>query len=758
MTAVPEPAALAGKNLGQSALIWASLHWPVFPIVPRGKTPYATGEFCGRTDQHACGFHCATTALGDIQAWWAAHPDSNIGVTSPDAFIVDEDRIGALVEGGVHLPKCPWATTGRAGGGRHFFLQAPQDWAGLKGDAVKVSYKIAGVEVKGFDKGYVVAAPSIHASGATYTVQAGGTVPEVSATVMGQLVDVTSTSPVTTTVLKVTAGMYEMPAVVTNRYDEIVKYTAHLYNRRFEVAEMWPLVIDLLAPRFSPKLTQREVKDRFDRATKDMAKSLGPPRSTPGAPPPPLSLDDSPLTEFDSVPVEWLWQSWLPKGVVTLMDGNPGVSKSTVVADLIARLTTGREWPDGSPGGPVQRAMWITTEDDPGRVLRPRIEAAGGDASLVRFVTSEVVFPQAATAFQELLVERSNEPLGLGLVVLDPLFSHIDAKVKSIADADMRQGVMNPLNRAAEAARLSILVVRHFNKDTAASALNRGAGSLGGIVGAARAVWSATLDPEDDTLETKAVGVAKLNYAKAPPALRYRVVDRLPPGWVTGSVSGIEWIGPAAVSIGVMMTETGGVGDAVAGLSEILAGGPIAAAAVKNAMRSRGFGRDAVNSACARLRVVKRKAGMGGGWEWSLPEEAGRHEDAEDADFSDGPASSKDTEEAEEAGHGSDPSSSKKTPKDTGLSRATLHTSSASSKDTGVGRPASSKDTEDAGNGAPPARAGAREGQPDLRVVPAPQVGWVEPCLWYEAHKEKHRLTPDGWTCDACYPVKEIHA
>jgi hypothetical protein len=71
--------------------------------------------------------------------------------------------------------------------------------------------------------------------------------------------------------------------------------------------------------------------------------------------------------------------------------------------------------------------MWITTEDDPGRVLRPRIEAAGGDPSLVRFVTGEVVFPSGAIAFRELVVRRASEPLGLAMVVLDPLFSHIDA-------------------------------------------------------------------------------------------------------------------------------------------------------------------------------------------------------------------------------------------------------------------------------------------------------------------------------------------
>ena len=171
----------------------------------------------------------------------------------------------------------------------------------------------------------------------------------------------------------------------------------------------------------------------------------------------------------------------------------------------------------------------------------------------MRFVKGEVVFPSGKAAFADLVVRRASEPAGLALVILDPLFSHIDATVRTIADAEMRKGVMNPLTAAAEAAGVAILVVRHFSKDATASAVNRGAGSLGGIVGAARALWTVVADPEDESGETKVVGVSKLNYARAHKALRYHVVDRVPPGWVAGSVSGIEWLGEATTSIETML-------------------------------------------------------------------------------------------------------------------------------------------------------------------------------------------------------------
>ena len=739
---VPVPAELMSMSLGQAAIAWAGMGWQVFPIVPRGKTPYGHGQFCGRAEPHDCGFHCATTDPDQLAGWWSDHPDSNIGITARDATVVDEDRIGALLAAGVSLPKCPWAVTGRAAGGRHFFLRAPAAWRGLDGDNVKTTYRVAAVEVKGFDKGYVVAAPSIHETGTRYELRMGGYVPEIPMRALEALVETTEVMrPGSLNGSSITFSEgYGLPDSVDEggRYKAIVRYVAHLYNRGFSIDEMWPLVVSQLAPRFHKRLPDRDLRDRFDRATKDLGQHLGAPRNAPAAPTGPLL--DAALTEFDSRPVEWLWPSWLPRGVVTLMDGNPGVSKSTLVADLVARITTGRDWPDDSPGlGPPGRAMWITTEDDPGRVLRPRIEAAGGDAALVRFVTSEVVLPDVADAFRELLVARASEPLGLAIAILDPLFSHISAKVKSIADAEMRQNVMNPLSAAAEASGISILVVRHFSKDTAASAINRGAGSLGGIVGAARALWTVIHDPDDETGDTKVVGVSKLNYARLPVPRRYRIEDRVPPGWVTGSVSGITWLGEAPVSIDVLIAGSSSP-DATQALEDVLSDGSVTAKSAENQMKARGFTVNQTRTARIRLGIKPVKSSMAGGWTWALPTTSEPiFEDAEDAEgvvsasepiFEDGttdsdPSSRARTRAQRPGRDSSDPSSD----------------SSTSSKVLKMGAAAPS-------SGA----ARVREAGPVLTVVQDASRTGVD-CRSYVAHQSEHYRATDGvWRCRICTP------
>ncbi len=685
------------------------------------------------------GFKNATTRPDWIRRQLEAPAAGNYGLVWPAdtaervvVFDLDDgggaerpwrDRMLDLVA--VHGPLPATKTTATPSGGRHAFYRWPADVPVPAGD------ELFGFTVRWPGRGYLVG-PGSRIGDREYTA---GLVTEI-APLPARWVDAalaerraTPRQSATGEAITVTPG-FSLPDRIPSgrRYAAVRDYVASRYNAGLGLDELWDLVRTQVAPRFEAAKTDTELRADFDRVTAKIAERLGAPahggRQADVAAAL-VELEDAPLTEFASEPVRWLWDAWLPRGVVTLMDGNPGVSKSTLVADLVARITTGRGWPDGSPGaGRAARAMWITTEDDPGRVLRPRVEAAGGDAGLVRFVKGEVVFPSGAGPFTDLVVRRAAEAEGLALVILDPLFSHIDATVRTIADAEMRKGVMNPLTAAAEAAGVAILVVRHFSKDATASAINRGAGSLGGIVGAARALWTVVPDPEDESGEAKVVGVSKLNYARAHRALRYRVVDRVPPGWLSGSVSGIEWLGEASSSIEAMLSAGPRSLEAARALEEILADGPVAASAAEQRMRARSFGAAAIKGAKARLRVVSAKTSMTGGWTWSLP----RPEGDDGADPFQGAEGDAPTPSAPSAARA-----------DARAGRDSSSTPSSSSKG-----PKASKGTA--------LPAGAREEAPVLRVLPADPTGWAKPCLWYRDHQAKHRWTPSGWTCDACHP------
>ncbi|GAJ18823.1 unnamed protein product, partial [marine sediment metagenome] len=52
------------------------------------------------------------------------------------------------------------------------------------------------------------------------------------------------------------------------------------------------------------------------------------------------------LSDIEPVPVQWLWFPRFALGKVSLLVGNPGVGKSFMSLDAVARISTGDLWPD----------------------------------------------------------------------------------------------------------------------------------------------------------------------------------------------------------------------------------------------------------------------------------------------------------------------------------------------------------------------------------------------------------------------------
>jgi AAA domain len=94
------------------------------------------------------------------------------------------------------------------------------------------------------------------------------------------------------------------------------------------------------------------------------------------------------LTDLDGEPEadDWLWEGYLPLGALELMTGIPGVGKSLVQCDLIATITTGRPWPDGSPGPQPGNVIILTAEDRIADYKR-RLAAAGANRSKVKILS-----------------------------------------------------------------------------------------------------------------------------------------------------------------------------------------------------------------------------------------------------------------------------------------------------------------------------------------------------------------------------------
>lgn len=147
-----------GDTLG-AALTYAGRGWHVFPV--RQKEPLTTH-----------GFKDASADEDEIRAWWNTYRDAGVAIATgavSGLVVLDEDTpkggAGALVELEQRIGKLPKTyTVLTGGGGRHYYFSHPGGIvpcsAGKLGD---------GLDVRA-DGGYVVAAPSSHASGRPYKV------------------------------------------------------------------------------------------------------------------------------------------------------------------------------------------------------------------------------------------------------------------------------------------------------------------------------------------------------------------------------------------------------------------------------------------------------------------------------------------------------------------------------------------------------------------------------------------------------------
>jgi hypothetical protein len=141
-----------------AALAWLDRGFAVFPLKPRGKVPL------GSLVPH--GLKEASRDPAVIRDWWRREPKANIGiVTGGGHFVLDLDDAGAVswFANACGRHGAPKTLTTRTSRGLHVFFACGAEVPNSTGRLAP------GVDVRG-KGGYVVAAPSVHPSGAVYTI------------------------------------------------------------------------------------------------------------------------------------------------------------------------------------------------------------------------------------------------------------------------------------------------------------------------------------------------------------------------------------------------------------------------------------------------------------------------------------------------------------------------------------------------------------------------------------------------------------
>lgn len=324
-------------------------------------------------------------------------------------------------------------------------------------------------------------------------------------------------------------------------------------------------------------------------------------------------MDNQLLTLYSdvkSVPVRWLWYPYIPVGKITLLQGDPGDGKSTMMMNIIAELSKGGATPDGQAFGRPHKIIYQCSEDGAADTIKPRLEDSGADCRNIAFINEEVY--DGLTLDDERIREAiiSFRPQ---LVVIDPIQSYIGS------DSDLQIAVrarklMRRISMWASTYECAIVLIGHLSKKERSKELYRGLGSID-VVASARSVLQVERDEADE--EIRIVKQIKNSLAPKGEDLMFEIRPL-----------GFRWIEQERASLGAPIQRDSEIAMelpknkhelAAILIKRLLANGPVESTEIKKMMGQYRIGEKTMNEVKADLGIKPyRKMRR---WYWALPEQ-----------------------------------------------------------------------------------------------------------------------------------------
>ena len=342
------------------------------------------------------------------------------------------------------------------------------------------------------------------------------------------------------------------------------------------------------------------------------------------------------LINMDSVEVEqieWLLYPFIPYGKVTIIQGDPGEGKTTMVLQIIAKLTrgepifpvtdttmktkekrsdevdSGNDGLDGEDNMQEQSSMspvnviYQTAEDGLGDTIKPRLLAAGADCSKVMVIDdSDQPLTMADVRLEEAIVQTKEK-----MVVLDPIQGFLGANVDMHRANEIRP-LMKRIAVLAEKYHCAVILIGHMNKNSNGKSSYRGLGSID-FQAAARSVLIVGRVKEEP--EVRVVCHTKSSLAPEGTSVAFRLDKN----------NGFEWIGEYDISADELLNGDGRgqkSQKAKEFLLEILANGGMAQKKIAEEAEGRGIKGKMLWNAKRELEIDSVKRGKQ--WYWMLPE------------------------------------------------------------------------------------------------------------------------------------------
>lgn len=311
--------------------------------------------------------------------------------------------------------------------------------------------------------------------------------------------------------------------------------------------------------------------------------------------------------------IDWLLYPFIPFGKVTIVQGDPGEGKTTMVLQIIAKLTKGEgvlpvdentETKEKITATEPVNVIYQTAEDGLGDTIKPRLLAAGADCSRVLVIDDN----EQALTMMDARLEEAIIQTKARLVVLDPIQGFLGADVDMHRANEIRP-LMKRMAVLAEKHHCAIVLIGHMNKNSNGKSSYRGLGSID-FQAAARSVLIVGRVKDDP--EIRVVCHVKSSLAPEGKSIAFRLDKE----------TGFKWMGEYDISADDLLSgdSRGRKGrEAKEFLIEILSDGAMEQAKIAEEAEHRGIKSKTMWNAKKELKIESVK--IGSQWFWMLPEE-----------------------------------------------------------------------------------------------------------------------------------------
>ena len=292
------------------------------------------------------------------------------------------------------------------------------------------------------------------------------------------------------------------------------------------------------------------------------------------------------MQDIEVEDIEWLIYPFIPYGKITIIQGDPGEGKTTLVLQIIARLTKGEAIINEKAKQPIN-VIYQTAEDGLGDTIKPRLLSADADCSKVLVIDDK----DTPLTMRDVRLEQAIVETKAKLVVLDPIQGFLGADV-DMHRANKIRPVMKHIAELADKYKCAIILIGHMNKCSMGKSTYRGLGSID-FQAAARSVLIGRIKDEP---EIRVVCQTKSSLAPEAKSIAFRLSKE----------NGFEWIGEYDVTADDLLSGTAkGTKKqaAIDFLEEFVLNGAKPQTEIMKLAKEKGFSEKTVRNAKDELKI-----------------------------------------------------------------------------------------------------------------------------------------------------------